>query len=484
VSALLNIRRLLVMVLGLGLFAMAARSITDPDIWWHLRTGELILSTHSVPRTDPFSFTRFGQPWVAHEWLSDVLIYGLYRIGGWGGLIVPFGVITAMALLLIFVRCAGRPYVAAIATIWAAAASAPTWGVRPQMLSFLLASLFLLILERASERPKMVWWTVPLTWLWLNLHAEFALGIALMLLFLAGTALDVGFGVDQWDERKPFLRNLGGAILACLAVVPLNPNGFRMYWYPLETLQSPAMQSYIDEWFSPNFHQLRHLPFLLMLLAIVAALPLSGRRIRPRELLLLLVMTAAALHSIRHVAIFALVATPVLSSLLLGWLEKTGLSQRLTTKEHPTHPPRQALHTVVLLAFLAFTTVRVGAVLLGQPQLEAMRFPAAAVSFLAAQRPPRPLLNHYDWGGYLIWKLYPQYQVYVDGRADLYGDAFLYAHASSFYLTDGWRNAIEHWQIQTVLLPPGAPLVNGLLASHGWKQIYGDNQAVILTRSH
>jgi hypothetical protein len=483
VSALLNIRRVLVMVLGLGLFAMAARSITDPDIWWHLRTGELILATHSVPHTDPFSFTRFGQPWVAHEWLSDVLIYGLYRAAGWGGLIVPFGAITAAALLLIFVRCAGRPYVAAIATIWAAAASAPTWGVRPQMLSFLLASLFWLILERASEHPKLVWWTVPLTLLWLNLHAEFALGIALMLLFLVGTAMDVAFGFEGWEKAKPFLRNLGWSILACLAVVPLNPNGLRMYWYPVETLQSPAMQSYIDEWFSPNFHQLRHLPFLLMLLAIVAALPLSGRRLRPRELLLLLVMTAAALHSIRHIAIFALVAAPILSSLLLGWLEKTGLSQRLTTKNHKTHGRRLALHAVVLLSFLAFTAVRVGSVLLEQPQLEAARFPAAAVSFLAAQRPPGPLLNHYDWGGYLIWKLYPEYQVYVDGRADLYGDSFLYAHASSFYLTDGWRKAIERWQIQTVLLPPGAPLISGLLASSGWKQIYGDSQAVILTRS-
>ena len=483
-SALLDIRRVLVIVLGLGLFAMAARNITDPDIWWHLRTGELILATHSVPHTDSFSFTRFGQPWVAHEWLSDVLIYGLYRAWGWGGLIVSFGAITASALLLIFVRCPGRPYVAAIATIWAAAASAPTWGVRPQMLSFLLAGLFLLILERARKRPKLAWWTVPLILLWLNLHAEFALGIALMLLFLVGTALDVAFGFERWDEVKPFLRNLGCAILACLGTVPLNPNGFRMYWYPVETLRSPAMQSYIDEWFSPNFHQLRHVPFLLMLLAIVAALPLSRRRLRPGELLLLLVMTAAALHSVRHIAIFALVAAPILSSLLLGWLEKTGLSQRLTTRDYPTRRSRLALHAAVLCAFLAFTAVRVSTVLLEQGQLEAARFPSAAVSFLAAQRPAGPLLNHYDWGGYLIWKLYPEYPVYVDGRADLYGDSFLYAHASSFYLTDDWRKAIEYWKIQTVLLPPGAPLISGLLASSGWKQIYGDSQAVILTRNH
>lgn len=470
-------------MLGVGLFAMAARSITDPDVWWHLRTGELIVATHSVPHSDPFSFTRFGQPWVAHEWLSDVLIYSLYRVAGWGGLIVPFGAITAAALLLTFLRCSGRPYVAAITTIWAAAASAPTWGVRPQMLSFLLASLFLLILERASARPRLIWWTLPLILLWLNLHAEFALGIALMLLFFAGTAMDVALGFEPPGHAKPFLRHLGWAIVACFALVPLNPNGSRMYWYPVETLRSTAMQSYINEWFSPNFHQLRHLPFLLMVLGIVAALPVSGRRLRPRELLLLLVVTAAGLHSTRHIAIFALVATPILSSQLEGWLKRTGLSRRLTTQEPAPGRLRLALHAGVLLALLGFTFVRVAVVLRQQAQLEGKRFPSAAVSFLTEQRPPGPLLNHYDWGGYLIWKLYPQYLVYVDGRADLYGDAFLYAHASSFYLTDDWRKTLEHWHIQTVLLPPGAPLVNGLLAWGGWKQIYGDGQAVILTRS-
>ena len=136
----------------------------------------------------------------------------------------------------------------------------------------------------------------------------------------------------------------------------------------------------------------------------------------------------------------------------------------------------------MLLAFATFTAVRIRTVLAAQPQLEALRFPAAAVSFLSTKRPPGPLLNHYDWGGYVIWKLYPQYQVYIDGRADLYGDSFLQARAASYYLTNNWRDTIEHWQVQTVLLPPGSPLANALKSSPGWKQIYGDAQAVVLTR--
>ncbi|MGA9964369.1 MAG: hypothetical protein WBQ10_04125, partial [Terriglobales bacterium] len=108
----LQTRRIFVAVLALGLFTMAARSVTDPDVWWHLRTGQLIVQTHRVFHTDPYSFTRFGKPWVDHEWLSQVLMFGLYRLAGWGGLIAGFGAVIAAAFMVVFLRCPGRPYVA------------------------------------------------------------------------------------------------------------------------------------------------------------------------------------------------------------------------------------------------------------------------------------------------------------------------------------------------------------------------------------
>jgi hypothetical protein len=135
----LQTRRLCVFILALGLFTMAVRGMTDPDVWWHLRTGQLIVRNHSVFQTDPYSFTRFGQRWVNHEWLSEVLLFGIYRLAGFGGLIVAFAAVIAAALFLVFLRSPGRPYIAAIMTLWGALASASTWGVRPQMFSLLLA---------------------------------------------------------------------------------------------------------------------------------------------------------------------------------------------------------------------------------------------------------------------------------------------------------------------------------------------------------
>jgi hypothetical protein len=488
VKELLQTRRLFVIILGLGLFTMAARNVTDPDLWWHLRTGQLIVQNHKVFHSDPYSFTRFGQPWVDHEWLSQVFIFGLYRLASWGGLIVAFGAVIASAFLVVFLRCPGRPYVAGVITLLGAVASAPSWGVRPQMLTLLLASLLLLILERSYRHPKLLWFTPPLMLLWVNLHAGYAVGLALMVLFLLGDALDVVFGfgiVDSKDGRTATarFRTLALAIVACAAVVPLNPYGAAMYSYPLETLRSRAMQNYIGEWRSPNFHQHRYLPTLAMILATIALPALSPRRLRPREVLLLSVMTFAALRSVRHIPIYTLVAIPILSAMVLAWLQEIEAAKRFQSKYFPMTAAKAVLNAVLLLAFLVVAVVRVRFVAQHQADAEAKEFPAAAVSFIATHQPPAPVLNHYNWGGYFIWRLYPEYRVYIDGRADVYGDAFMDNLAATYYLkTDAWRLPMETWGIRTVVLPPDAPVVTALRASPDWQTMYADSQAVVLVK--
>jgi hypothetical protein len=479
---ILQTRRVFVAILGVGLFAMAARSATDPDLWWHLRTGELIVQTHAVFHTDPYSFTRFGQPWVDHEWLSQILMFGLYRLAGWGGLIAGFGAVIASAFMVVFLRCPGRPYIAGVITLLGAFASAPSWGVRPQMLTLLLASVLLLILERSYERPKLLWWTPALMLLWVNLHAGYALGIALMALFLVGDGLDVAFGLK--DVPAPRFRSLALAIVLCIAVVPVNPYGAALYTYPLETLRSRAMQSYIGEWLSPNFHQHRYLPALAMILATIALPAISPRRLRPREVLLLSVTTYAALRSVRHIPIYALVAIPLLSAMVLAWLQKDGVGPRLASKQISMTPVKTVVNVLLLAAFLVFTFVRVRYVIHGQATAEAKELPEAAVSFIASHRPPAPILNHYNWGGYFIWRLYPEYRVYIDGRADLYGDAFMDDLATTYYLRgDLWRRTFEKWGIRTVVLPPDAPVVTALQSLPDWKTVYSDSHAVVLTKT-
>ncbi len=113
---------------------MAARNATDPDLWWHLKTGEYIAQCKSVPHTDPFSYTRAGEPWVAHEWLTELFLYQIHRSTGFAGLILIFAAILCAAFYLLYLRCDPAPYIAGVATSCAAWATAPVWGVRPQVL--------------------------------------------------------------------------------------------------------------------------------------------------------------------------------------------------------------------------------------------------------------------------------------------------------------------------------------------------------------
>ncbi|MCI0474671.1 MAG: hypothetical protein L0Y55_00330, partial [Anaerolineales bacterium] len=237
----LTTRRLFTAILVLALFVIAAREISDPDFWWHLRTGQFIVETRAIPRADIFSFTNAGRPWVAHEWLSEVLIYALYALGSFPALILTFAALVALTFAFVYARAPGKPYIAAFAVLLAALAAAPTLGARPQMLTLLLGSIFLYVLD---QRRDWLWLLPPLMMLWVNLHSGYALGLVIVAVYLFAQAVS--------GQRSAIsARQLAIIFALCFVAVLFNPNGAAMYVYPFETLTSRAMQAYIQEWFSP-----------------------------------------------------------------------------------------------------------------------------------------------------------------------------------------------------------------------------------------
>jgi hypothetical protein len=475
-TELLKTRNVFLAILFLGLLAMAARNVTDPDVWWHLKTGQYIAEHKAVPHANPFSYTRAGQPWVAHEWLTELLLYEIQRVAGWGGLIVIFAVVLCAAFFLFYLRCGPAPYVAGLATLLAAWATVPVWGVRPQVVSLLLTSLWLLILERSESNSKLLWWTLPLTLLWVNLHAGFALGLALSALFLAGEWMEraLGWSLPQRGRRL----NTAALILVCnLLLVPLNPSGVRMFWYPIETLRSAAMQNYIAEWASPNFHRAEYWPCLLVVLGTFATLSWSSLKVRPRDVLLLVVTLYAGLCSIRMIPLLVLIAIPLIAKRLGNWpLRNSGT-------RHRHGEIRMVSHGVIVLAMTAFAGIHIARVVQRQPQAEAHDFPVGAVAFLATHAVPGAIFNHYDWGGYLIWKLYPSIPVFIDGRADLYEKQLLDQFAETYQFRDDWQHTLQRWSVGTVLVPVDSALATGLRSAAGWAVAYEDAQAVVLTRA-
>ncbi len=494
----LSARRLLVFVFMLVIFMLAARPIADPDFWWHLRTGQYMWETQTIPHTDIFSSVFYGREWVAHEWLSETLMYGLFRTGGYGGLVVCFALLISAAMWIVYRRCAGRaghPYIVGFALILGALAASPTWGVRPQMFSFLFASVFIAVLDDyvRGKSGNLVWWVVPLTILWVNMHAGFALGLVLIVLAIVGIMLDAWLTNHEeasGQSRATVWRRVGRLSLVfgvCVLAVSLNPNGVRLYSYPFETLTSHAMMKYIEEWFSPDFHELMFLPLAVLIFATFCALALSKERARPSELLLLAATGYAALRSGRNAPFFALVAMPLLAAHGWHWMTAQSWGRWLTAPEKREEGRQAALKFVLNVALLiaiplAICFVKVGRVVANQAQDEAKNFPVAAAGFIRTQKPPPPIFNEYGWGGYLIWNFYPDYRVYIDGRADVYGDTFMEEFLKSHSGDAKWREPLERYGVRTVIVNPNMPLASLLRQEGNWRKAFEDEQAAIFIR--
>jgi hypothetical protein len=244
------------------------------------------------------------------------------------------------------------------------------------------------------------------------------------------------------------------------------------------------MPKYIAEWASPNFHHAEYIPFLLLLLATMASLAWSQLRVRPRDVLLLTVSTFTALSSIRLIPFFVLVAVPILS-----WpLERRNSSAR--PQSWPQTPDTSRvplpyaglLNALILFALAGFVGYQINMVVRRQPQVEAQRFPVGAVAYLQAHPASGPLFNLYDWGGYLIWKLNPQTPVFIDGRADLYGEFLMRQFADTYGLKGNWQETLQTWRIRTVLVNPDSALAVALRNAPDWEVGYSDSQAIVFER--
>lgn len=481
----MSARRLFAILLAIALFTMAVRETFDPDMWWHLRTGELVWE-QGLPRHDPFSFTRLGEPWVAHEWLSDAFMWGIYQIGGLPALMVTFAAIAALAYWLIYLSCPGRPYLAGFVTLLAALAAAPFWGTRPQLFNILLMAAFVHIIERfrAGRLGRRALIILPLlTVLWANLHSGYLLGIVLLGVYVVGEAgqriLQPG-GLPALDW--PDIGRLAGTMAACLLAALLNPQGYQLWLYPFFTLSSPAMQQFIAEWQSPDFHTPHFWFFGGMIALGVLSWSWSLRRPSLTELLLFLGTAAAGLLSARHIPLFTIVVVPIIGRHLLWAFEKSSLYPVLSGETRPARPTviLAALNWLLILVALLGAAGWTGQRIANNEVAMAELYPVAATDYLltsglAGSRG----FNEYAWGGYLIWRGIP---VFVDGRADLYGDTFLFTYVQTYSLKADWSEPLDRYAIDYILIKRSSSLAALLAISQDWQQTYHDDVAAVFVR--
>ena len=486
----LNLNRLVTAIVFIAIFTMAVRYPADHDTWWHLRAGQLMVETGSILTTDPFSHTQNGQPWVDHGWLAQIAWYGLLALGGWPALAMGLAAIVTLAFWLTWLQCEGNLYLKAFALVLAAISASIIWAARPQMVSFLLTALVALLLYRFKRKSVVqsdagswaLLWLPVIVLLWVNIHGGFAIAFILMICYAVGEAF------NRFTAREPGLswrpwRYLLLIIFISLTVVWINPNTWQMWLYPFRTVGIGVLRDFIAEWQSPNFHQPIVQPFLLMLLLMLAAFARSSRVVDWTDLALVGAWTTLSLFAVRNVPIFALVCTPVFVKYANAALEEQfgpiglGRARRLS---RPIYIFNWLLLGLVLLGAAAQIFVTLS------PQslrtAEADRFPTEAVRFIEETTPPGPIFNSYNFGGYLIYKLWPAYPVFVDGRTDLYDDAFLRTYLATIAALPDWQAHLEANHIQLIVIEKNSPLALALAQHPAWNTIFEDDQAVIFQR--
>ena len=479
----------------------AARSPLDSDMWWHLRAGQTTWDTGRPILVDQFSSTRFGEKWINHSWLAEVGMYLIYRSFGSYGLGIGTAIMAALSIIIIYFMMDGPPLFKAFLIVPGTLVAAVVWAPRPQILSLVLFAFLLYLLYLYKWKQKNYLLGLPVLFIfWSNIHGGFALGLLLLGTMIAGEILNhvLGFvGAEILNWRKILTLSLWSA--ASLLAVLVNPNGLNTWLIPFQTVGVQALQNFVSEWASPNFHELYQQPFIWLLIGMIAAIGFSGRHLDGTDFITVGLFTYLALIARRNYGPFALAATPVFSrylwaayqswsgrapaiSLMNWYHKKLGFRPIQDENQLLNRPLQKAIN----LFFIAILTLAVAAkcYITSNPilvnNLLQSNNPVAAIRWINENHPVGPLLNEYNWGGYLTWFL-RDYPVFIDGRTDLYGDEIIGQWISIVQASEGWQELLDRWKIRLILIEPGRPLAK-VLTDNGWKELFRDNQAVVYGR--
>lgn len=443
--------------------------LSDGDTGWHIAAGNWILDHRAVPTVDPFSYTFAGKPWVAHEWLSEVLMALVYRAAGWSGIAVLFA--SAVAGMFFLVGAELRRW---MSFHWLAVALTalffllqPFMLARPHMLAWPMLAIWTIGLMRARERdraPPLA--LAALMTLWANLHGSFLFGFVLLAAFglealIAGRARPI-----------PVLRSWGVFALAALAAALLTPHGIDGLMFPLQVSGMTSLPLII-EWQPTAFGKVSS--FEIILLATFFLLLSRGVRVPPVRLILLLGILHLALAHIRHQAVLGIVGALILAA-PAGDRGADGEARlRPALKDKRSRP---AITLAILSVILLLVSVARLAVPMKRP--DTRDTPVAAVAALPDHLRTEHGFNRYGFGGLLILN---GFRPYIDGRADLYGDAFLHDYSR---IANGdaprWNEAVRRWNIRWAILSPGDRLAIVLASDKGWRRLYADKWAIVFVK--
>ena len=426
--------------------------------------------------TDPLSVTARGRPWPNHEWLSQILFYGFYRLGGAPALVALAAAIITATWVAIIRLCTGSPRIWTPLLAIGVISHSIVWSVRPHLFSLLGVAVLLLLLRYPRAQISIP----PLFLIWANLHGGVAFGGAILL---------VGAASALYDDRRFWPR--WAVLVAASALATLcTPMGIGLWGFALSMVAHPET-TYIREWLPPSINWPVSYPFFLLAFVWVAVLALCWRDLARRLvsddrawtltlLVIGLAMLSMGFRAIRHTTLFTLVALPLICDLLRYLDTSVGLKKGA---EHasPTHPLAEYVslkrgigHAIglVLAGFLALALV-----IVSWSEQESRIRPLSDGAIAAVRACPGTLYNTYTLGGPVLWFI-PERLVFVDSRNDPYPLDLLY-DAVRVEQSGSYADLFARYHVNCAIVGRRVPLATTLAAAPDWALTYDGDQVLV-----
>lgn len=474
--------------------------LTDPDYFWHLITGEYIVNQRMLPRQDIFSFTMADHPWVLHEWLFQVILFLIFKPFGTIGIKIFTASIALLSIHVLYritVRLSSGQITTVVMLILLPALISCGIAPRPQLFTYLFFSFFIyaLLSFKYFNQHSYLYALPPIMVFWVNLHGGYIIGLALLFLF-AATELLSRLLLDKKREKQltvlsfPFVI----AILSLLAS-SLNPDFFEHWKYPFQVMSMKVAMNVILEWKSPSFHDI--VGKLYLLTVVVFFLVNIYRRNKPdiTEIVLPLFFIIEGFIAIRHIPLAGIVMIPFIAHavhnrpqtnpfifftnkylLPVSRIFRSSLKKDLGNKEFSLN--WVFLFSVLFAAFLAAPVQHANI-----SKIINSKIPARATDFIIDNNIQGNMFNTYAYGGYLIYRLYPNQKVFIDGRADMYGDNFLEKYIEIHNGYPGWEKEFDQYAIDYVICRRTAPIRQLLLARADFNLVYDDKYNSVLVKN-